>query len=80
MSVTTLNDIIKKHPEYADLPVVIYREDGEYDWVGASGSVYDGKTCSIDYDKKKPIDGACEQGRDCETCKYAISVLVFAGN
>jgi len=79
MSSITLNDLIKKHPEYADLPVVIYCKDGSLDWVGGAGRVYDGEGCSID-NEKKPIDSACEQGRDCGTCKYAVKVLVFAGN
>jgi len=80
MAQTTLNDLIKKHPEYADLPVVIYRDNGDYDWVGWSGRVYESKACSLKEDAKKPDDSACEQGKDCETCKYAVKVLVFAGN
>jgi len=41
MAVTTLRSLIEEHPEWADLPLVVYREDGEYDWVGCSGAVYD---------------------------------------
>ena len=79
MAQTTLNDLIKKHPEYADLPVVIYRKDGGYEWLGGTGRSYEGKGCSLE-DGYNPDDSACEQGRDCDTCKYAVKVLVFAGN
>lgn len=40
----TLNEIIEKHPEYADLEVVIYSIDGSYHYVGddaySSGAMY----------------------------------------
>jgi hypothetical protein len=37
----TLNQILKAHPEWGDLDVVVYRSDGSYDYVGASGAVYE---------------------------------------
>jgi hypothetical protein len=39
----SLRDILRLHPEWIDLKVVIYRPDGEYDYVGdyrCAGSVY----------------------------------------
>jgi len=33
----TLNELIKKHPELADLPVVVYSPDGAYDFIGDDG-------------------------------------------
>jgi hypothetical protein len=36
----TLREIIEQHPEWLDLPVAVYRSDGEYDYVGGSGTVY----------------------------------------
>lgn len=38
---TTLSELLKRHPEWADLPIVIYTEDEEYHFVGCSGSVYE---------------------------------------
>jgi hypothetical protein len=38
----TLRMLMEKHPEIADLPIVVYCEDGHYDWVGAAGAVYVG--------------------------------------
>lgn len=43
MADTTLRSLIEQHPEWADLPIVVYREDGSYDWVGHSGDVYTDK-------------------------------------
>ncbi len=37
----TLRELIEQHPEWADLPIVVYREDGHYDYVGCSGTVYE---------------------------------------
>ena len=34
----TLKEIIKKHPELADLEVVVYSTDGSYHYVGNDGS------------------------------------------
>lgn len=36
----TLKEMIEQNPEWADLDVVVYSPDGEYHYVGASGSVY----------------------------------------
>ena len=36
----TLRELIAQHPEMADLDIVVYSPDGEYHYVGASGSVY----------------------------------------
>ena len=40
----TLRRLMEEHPEWADLPIVVYREEGGYDWVGSSGDVYDATT------------------------------------
>lgn len=61
----TLNDILKEHPEWGDIPVGIYMPDGHYDMIDEAGDVYvdmrddDG----VEYDDGRPT-----------------SVLVFAGN
>lgn len=39
----TLRDIIQEHPEWLDIPIGIYTESGEYDYVGARGFVYEGE-------------------------------------
>lgn len=39
MSTMTLRDIVDQHPEWLDLEVGILREDGDIDFVGASGDV-----------------------------------------
>ena len=36
----TLRELLEEHPEYADLPVAIYRSDGTYHYINRSGSVY----------------------------------------
>lgn len=37
----TLQELIATHPEWADLPVVVHRQDGGYDYIGeGAGSVY----------------------------------------
>jgi hypothetical protein len=38
----TLRQLLEQHPEWADLPMVIARGDGDVDWVGAAGMVYPG--------------------------------------
>jgi len=40
MADVTLRTLMKEHPEWADLPIAVYREDGSYDYVGGSGAVY----------------------------------------
>jgi len=36
----TLKEMIEQHPEWADLDVVLYTDSGDYEYVGASASVY----------------------------------------
>lgn len=36
----TLGEILREHPDWKDLPVVVYCADGHYDYVGAAGDVY----------------------------------------
>jgi hypothetical protein len=36
----TLRELVEKHPDWLDYEMAIYREDGELDYVGASGDVY----------------------------------------
>jgi len=36
----TLNDLLKAHPEWADLPIAVYRNDGGLDYLGGAGSAY----------------------------------------
>jgi hypothetical protein len=43
-SPVTLRKLMEKHPEVADLPMVVYCPDGHYDWVGAAGGVYVSET------------------------------------
>ena len=42
MAETTLRSLLEEHPEWADLPIVVYQPDGSCDWVGFSGTVYPG--------------------------------------
>ena len=37
---TTLREILEAHPEWADIPIAIYRADGTYDFLGGGGTVY----------------------------------------
>ncbi len=37
----TLREMIEQHPEWADLDIVVYSVDGDYEYVGASASVYE---------------------------------------
>ena len=36
----TLKELLDANPDWADLPVVVYCEDGSYDYVGQAGSAY----------------------------------------
>jgi len=36
----TLRKIAEEHPDWLDYDVVVYREDGEYDYVGCSGNYF----------------------------------------
>lgn len=37
---STLNELLKIHPEYGDLPVAILREDGNLDYICGAALVY----------------------------------------
>lgn len=50
-SPSTLNELLRKHPEYGDLPVVVAREDGYLDYLSGSAMVYP----SYDEDEKIEI-------------------------
>lgn len=64
---TTLRDILEKHPEWADIPVGIYMPDGRYDYVGGCGTVY----------VAQPTE---DEIVDFEDDDYVGPTLVFAGN
>jgi hypothetical protein len=36
----TLRKLITEHPEWSDLPIVVYRPDGTLWYIGANGLVY----------------------------------------
>lgn len=38
-----LRELYEQHPEWHDLPLVVYREDGLYDYIDGAGMVYPGK-------------------------------------
>jgi hypothetical protein len=64
----TLRQLLERHPEWADLPIVVYTSSGHYDWVGCSGMVYEDK----DYTEPHlDVD---------DPANAAIPVLVFAPN
>jgi hypothetical protein len=66
---TSLRRLIAEHPEWADLPLVVYREDGDYDFVGTldgAASVY-------------PTDLTTARSDDDPT-PTLLRVLVFAAN
>jgi hypothetical protein len=44
MTTTTLKQLLEQHPEWADLPMAILRIDGEIDYIGAAGAVYESET------------------------------------
>jgi hypothetical protein len=44
----TLKDLVEKHPEWLDHELVVYREDGEYDYVGKSGWVNEGEDVTVE--------------------------------
>jgi hypothetical protein len=39
----TLQELYDKNPGWRTLPLTVYRSDGEIDYVGASGGVYEGE-------------------------------------
>lgn len=61
----TLNDILKEHPEWGDIPVGVYMPDGHYDYLDGAGSVY--------LDEQDDVE-VREEGAN------RGPVLVFAGN
>lgn len=49
---TTLNSIIKEHPEWGNLPLVVYKDDGSYSYVDVASTIYtaqdaDNDTCDL---------------------------------
>jgi len=60
----TLRTLYEEHPEWRDLPIVVYVPDGSYDWVGAAGDVYTSLTQDDPINKDSPM----------------VSVLVFSAN
>ena len=44
----TLKELLDANPDWADLPIVVYREDGTYDYVGGAGSAYRHKETTED--------------------------------
>ena len=64
----TLKDILKEHPEWGDLPVAIYCNDGTYEMEGESATVYKAHT----RDDPESDPESCPPG--------TYPVVVFAGN
>lgn len=61
----TLRQLLAEHPEWADLPIVVYTPSGEYSYVGAGCRVYTNETCDDpDADMEDPA-----------TKKYMVLVL-----
>jgi len=64
----TLSQILKEHPEWADLPVVVYQSgSGHYAQVGGDGSVYidERNETDVEYTDQEKAQGP---------------VVVFTGN
>ena len=64
----TLNQILREHPEWGDLPVALMRGDGTYEFVDESAMVYKAHTCD-DPEADLP-DGA----------PGTYPIVVFTGN
>lgn len=64
----TPRQLIERHPEMADLEMVIYTSAGEYEYVGCNASVYIGQDHS---DPHMDVD---------DPRNIATDVLVFAPN
>lgn len=62
----TIKELLTEHPEYLNLTMVVYRQDGAYEYVGEDASVYVGK-------EMKDIEG-----KDCEPTGREL--LVFSCN
>lgn len=75
---TTLNTILKEHPEWGDLPVGIYTESGEIDFIdfadNTRGAVYDSEWWDDSIVKSEDYD---ENG---EYTGEKFWILVFAPN
>ena len=72
---TTLNDILKEHPEYGDLPVGIYTESGEIDFID-----FNGNTRGMIYRTYISDENTGEDPNDENFIGKKIQVLIFAGN
>jgi len=73
---TTLNDILKEHPEYGDLPVGIYA-DGEYDFIDFNGNTRGGVY------RTYVCDDAKNSGQDPNDENFVgnkTQVLIFTAN
>lgn len=42
--VETIKSLLEKHPDWADLPIAVCREDGNIDYIGVAGLVYEFET------------------------------------
>ena len=62
----TLRELVQEHPDWLDYEMVIYRSDGEYEYVGQSASVYDAPEW-----EDVPNEDARETGK---------TLIVFSGN
>lgn len=60
----SLKELLAKHPDWADLPIVVYRPDGQYDWLDGAASAY------TDTTHEDPDNEASPE----------VKVLVFAHN
>jgi hypothetical protein len=67
--IETLKTLLEKHPEWADLPIVVYRPDGTTHYIGGSGYCYSSK----DYEDFEEV------GEE-EIKKRPDNVLVFSPN
>ena len=65
MAVYTLRKLLELHPEWADLPITICKEDGDLDFVGdeyEKGGVREGEYgTEIDFNNGDEIEGTGEK-------------------
>ncbi len=66
----TLKSLLAEHPEWGDLPIVVYTPDGRYDWLGGAAGVYTDDTPTNDEDLDKDVSKVSEWTK----------VLVFSAN
>lgn len=71
----TLKILLERHPDWADLPIVVYSPDGRYDWVGESSHSDGGAGSVYTDDTHAEID---EQGMGVPGTE--AKVLVFSAN